>query len=186
MSRKERHRRRCQESDSRSASSAAVAALLPLVWLLARAAVTQAAPACALSALSDDAQSDAKSRLGPQFSSPTAPGSLDDLRQANPTNSNDEGGLRQMPDNEQPLLHTIPGAAARLSLSESSIRRLIRSGEFRAVKVLGRTLVPETELQRLACPTAEVPSTSAAVEGRRPRRSQSRASIASKSNNGPQ
>jgi hypothetical protein len=37
----------------------------------------------------------------------------------------------------------------------STIWRLIRSGQLRAVKILGRTLVPESELQRLAQPPSE-------------------------------
>ncbi len=56
-----------------------------------------------------------------------------------------------MSDDQPPLLHSINGAAARLGeVSESTVWRLIRSGKLRAVKVLGRTLVPESELQRVA------------------------------------
>ena len=50
-----------------------------------------------------------------------------------------------------PLLHSIGAAAARLGeLSESTIWRLIRSGKLRPVKILGRTLIPESELRRVA------------------------------------
>jgi excisionase family DNA binding protein len=56
-----------------------------------------------------------------------------------------------MSEGQQPLLHSIAAAAARLGeLSESTIWRLIRNGKLQAVKILGRTLVPESELQRLA------------------------------------
>ena len=53
------------------------------------------------------------------------------------------------------LLHSIDDAATRLGVSVSTIWRLIRSGQLRAVKILGRTLVPESELQRLAQPPSE-------------------------------
>ena len=52
-----------------------------------------------------------------------------------------------------PLLHSIKAAAVRAGVSESSIWRLRRKGKLRTVKVLGRTMVPESELQRLAQPT---------------------------------
>jgi excisionase family DNA binding protein len=54
-----------------------------------------------------------------------------------------------------PLLHPIDDAAPRLGVSVSSIWRLIRSGQLRTVKIRGRTLVPESELQRLAQPPSE-------------------------------
>jgi hypothetical protein len=54
-----------------------------------------------------------------------------------------------MSEGQQPLLHSIAVAAARLGgLSESTIWRLIRVGQ--SVKIFGRTLVSESELQRLA------------------------------------
>jgi excisionase family DNA binding protein len=65
-----------------------------------------------------------------------------------------------MPDAVPPLLHTVESAAGRLSLSVSSIWRLIRSGELHPVRIRGRTLVPETELQRLARPAEEPPGES--------------------------
>jgi excisionase family DNA binding protein len=54
-----------------------------------------------------------------------------------------------------PLLHSIDDAATRLGVSVSTIWRLIRSGQLRTVKILGRTLVPESELQRLVQPPSE-------------------------------
>ena len=53
------------------------------------------------------------------------------------------------------LLHSIDDAATRLGVSVSTIRRLIRSSQLRTVKIRGRTLVPESELQRLAQPRSE-------------------------------
>jgi len=53
------------------------------------------------------------------------------------------------------LLHSIDDAATRLGVSVSTIWRLIRSGQLRTVKILGRTLVPESELQRLVQPPSE-------------------------------
>jgi excisionase family DNA binding protein len=53
------------------------------------------------------------------------------------------------------LAHSIDDAAARLGVSVSTIWRLIRSGQLRTVKILGRTLVPESELQRLVQPPSE-------------------------------
>jgi len=53
------------------------------------------------------------------------------------------------------LLHSIDAAATRLGVSVSTIWRLIRSGQLRTVKIRGRTLVPESELQRLAQPPSE-------------------------------
>ena len=51
-----------------------------------------------------------------------------------------------------PLLHSIEEAATRLGVSVSMIWRLIRSGQLRTVKIRGRTLVPESEIQRLVQP----------------------------------
>jgi excisionase family DNA binding protein len=56
-----------------------------------------------------------------------------------------------MTNKQQQLLHSISAAATRLGeVSDSTICRLIRSGKLRTVKILGRTLIPESELQRLA------------------------------------
>jgi hypothetical protein len=54
-----------------------------------------------------------------------------------------------------PLLHSVEDSSQRLNVSPSSIWRLIRRGELRTVKILGRTLVPESELQRIAQPKDE-------------------------------
>lgn len=49
---------------------------------------------------------------------------------------------------EHPLLHTVPEAAERLRVSESSIWRLLRLGKLCATSVLGRTMISEAELLR--------------------------------------
>ena len=49
-----------------------------------------------------------------------------------------------------PLLHTIPRSAKRLGVSERTVWRLLRTGKLRASRVLGRTMISEAELQRLA------------------------------------
>jgi hypothetical protein len=54
-----------------------------------------------------------------------------------------------------PLLHPVPRAAARLSVSESSIWRLLRLGKLYPTYVLGRTMISESELQRLAAETTK-------------------------------
>jgi len=51
-----------------------------------------------------------------------------------------------------PLLHSIKNAAKRVGVSQSSVWRLIKEGQVRPVKILGRTLIPESELQRIARP----------------------------------
>ena len=51
---------------------------------------------------------------------------------------------------EQPLLHDINGAAARLSVSPISIRKLIRQRRLHRIENFGKILIPESELQRFA------------------------------------
>jgi excisionase family DNA binding protein len=55
-----------------------------------------------------------------------------------------------MSDGQQPLLHSIWAAASRLGVSESTIWRLIRQGKLQPTRILGRTLLSEAELQRIA------------------------------------
>lgn len=47
-----------------------------------------------------------------------------------------------------PLLHTIPGAVERISLSRSGIYSEIKAGRLRSVKTGGRTFIAEAELVR--------------------------------------
>ncbi|MGH8036507.1 MAG: helix-turn-helix transcriptional regulator [Stenotrophomonas sp.] len=48
-----------------------------------------------------------------------------------------------------PLLHRIPDACRRLSVSRTTLYELIKSGEIRSVKIGSRSLVPEADLQRV-------------------------------------
>lgn len=54
-----------------------------------------------------------------------------------------------MSKTDSPLLHTKEAAAARLSLSKSTIGRLLKAKKLRATHIMGRTLISEAELQRL-------------------------------------
>ena len=48
-----------------------------------------------------------------------------------------------------PLAHRIPEACQRIGVGRSSLYELIKSGQLKTVRICGRTLVPESELQRL-------------------------------------
>jgi excisionase family DNA binding protein len=50
---------------------------------------------------------------------------------------------------QTPLAHTIPDACKRIGVSRSTIYELIASRELRPCKIGGRTLIPESELQRI-------------------------------------
>ena len=47
-------------------------------------------------------------------------------------------------------LVTVARAAETLSISQFTIRRLIDSGDLRAVRIRGRVLVPRVEVERVA------------------------------------
>lgn len=47
-----------------------------------------------------------------------------------------------------PLSHTIPNACRRLGISRTTLYELVRLGELKTIKIGGRTLVPESELQK--------------------------------------
>lgn len=47
-----------------------------------------------------------------------------------------------------PLAHRINDAARRLSVGRTTLYELINSGELKTIKIGGRTLIPESELQR--------------------------------------
>jgi excisionase family DNA binding protein len=48
-----------------------------------------------------------------------------------------------------PRAYRINDAAVMLSLSRSSIYELLKTGQLRAIKLAGRTLIPASEIQRL-------------------------------------
>ena len=58
-----------------------------------------------------------------------------------------DGQLRGSNSEPAALAHSIPDAAARISLSRSRLYELIGSGEIPVVKVGGRTLVCENDLR---------------------------------------
>jgi excisionase family DNA binding protein len=53
-----------------------------------------------------------------------------------------------MAENEE-RLNDIEEASKRLSVSTFTVRRLVKSGHLRAVRVARRVLVPEAELRRI-------------------------------------
>lgn len=50
------------------------------------------------------------------------------------------------------LAYRLPEAASALGVSRSSVYRLIASGELRAAKVGGSTVIPKYELEALLAP----------------------------------
>ena len=53
-------------------------------------------------------------------------------------------------DQIQPLAWRVNDACRRLSLSRATLYKLASQGKLRLVKVAGRTLVPDAEIERLA------------------------------------
>lgn len=53
----------------------------------------------------------------------------------------------------EPMTVGLEEAARRLSVSASTVRRLVRSGQLLTVRIGGRVMVPMGELRRLASPT---------------------------------
>lgn len=51
-------------------------------------------------------------------------------------------------DTAVPLLHTISGALARVSIGRSAFYELIKGGQIKVVKIGRRTYVSESELAR--------------------------------------
>jgi excisionase family DNA binding protein len=50
---------------------------------------------------------------------------------------------------ERGRLESVEETSKRLAVSTFTVRRLIKSGELRAVRVSKRVLVPETEIERV-------------------------------------
>lgn len=48
-----------------------------------------------------------------------------------------------------PLAHQINAACGRLGIGRTALYKLIADGQLRTVKIAGRVLVPESELQRV-------------------------------------
>lgn len=53
-----------------------------------------------------------------------------------------------------PLAHRVPEACNRIGVGRSRLYCMIRRGDIKAIKIGGRTLIPESELQRIV---AEAP-----------------------------
>ena len=49
-----------------------------------------------------------------------------------------------------PLAHRIPDACRRLGLGRTALYALIAAKELKAIKLGGRTVIPESELQRFS------------------------------------
>lgn len=60
-----------------------------------------------------------------------------------------------------PLVHRIPEACARIGVGRSRLYDMIRRGEINAIKIGGRTLIAESELQRIV---AEAPPAVRGIE----------------------
>jgi len=54
------------------------------------------------------------------------------------------------PEQIRPLAWRINDAAKRLSPSRATIYKLASAGQLRLIKIAGRTLVPDSEIERLA------------------------------------
>lgn len=63
---------------------------------------------------------------------------------------NEENNAKNANGAATPLLHDIRAAAARLSMSPVSIRKLVRQKRLRRVPDFRKILIPETELQHFA------------------------------------
>lgn len=55
-----------------------------------------------------------------------------------------------------PLANKIPDACRRLGIGRTVLYELIKSGELRTIKIGTRTLIPETELQKVIASRLEV------------------------------
>jgi excisionase family DNA binding protein len=61
-----------------------------------------------------------------------------------------------------PLLHSVPGAAKRLDVSESTIWRLVAERKLHPTHVRSRTMISEVELQRYVAASTVRPREKAA------------------------
>lgn len=57
--------------------------------------------------------------------------------------------MNNIAESPAPLANRIPDACRRLGVGRSSLYELIKSGDLRTIKIGTRTLVPESELQRI-------------------------------------
>ena len=52
---------------------------------------------------------------------------------------------------QEKFTYTVSDACAALGIGRTSLYALAKSGELKLIKIAGRTLVPRSELERLAC-----------------------------------
>jgi excisionase family DNA binding protein len=57
--------------------------------------------------------------------------------------------MRQQIEQDERLAWPVEVASRRISVSEFTLRRLIKSGHLRSVRVGKRVLIPEAEIQRV-------------------------------------
>ena len=57
---------------------------------------------------------------------------------------------RKSVEDIKPVAWRINDGAQRLSLSRASIYKLAATGKLRLIKIAGRTLIPDSEIERLA------------------------------------
>lgn len=48
-----------------------------------------------------------------------------------------------------PLAHAVPDACRRIGVGRTKLYQLLEAGEIRAIKIGTKTLIPDSELQRL-------------------------------------
>ena len=50
----------------------------------------------------------------------------------------------------QPLAWRVNDACQRLSISRATVYKMVKMGRLRLIKIAGRTLIPDSEIERLA------------------------------------
>lgn len=55
----------------------------------------------------------------------------------------------------QRLAHPLPEASHLLGISKSTVYRLVNSGKIRMIKVAGRSVIPNSEIRRVASEGSE-------------------------------
>ena len=73
-----------------------------------------------------------------------------------PAAANSIEGREMIHELNTPLAHRVPEACRRLGIGRSALYELIKAGELRAIKIGKRTLIPETELQKIIAARLEM------------------------------
>jgi len=67
----------------------------------------------------------------------------------------------------EPMMFTIPEAAARLGIGQTKLKEMLRKGQLRQTGTVGRVkMIPLTELQRVATPEAARPKVERAARSK--------------------